>query len=102
MNLNKAQMITQKTDGEFRKNVMGVKWTDVYKSESEIIEDLKKVHIPEEQELWMHINLYSGWSYIHSFARAVQSGKELTDKQMTQCKRLALEIKKAARIADCY
>ena len=29
MNLNKAQMITQKTDGEFRKNVMGVKWTDV-------------------------------------------------------------------------
>lgn len=46
--------------------------------------------------------LYKGYEYIHSFAKQVQNGKTLSEKQIRQCKRLALEIKKAASIKDCY
>lgn len=100
--LRKAQVIVRKIDDKYRKNLDSVKWSTVYYSEAEIVEDLKKIRIPEKGELIAVYRLYAGYEYIHSFARWVQNGKTLTEKQMRQCKRLALEIKKAAAIADCY
>lgn len=100
--LRKAQVIARKIDSKYRTNLNPVKWTTVYNSEAEIVEDLKKIHIPGKDEPLAVYRLYGGYEYIHSFARWVQNGKILTEKQMKQCKRLALEIKKAAAIADCY
>ena len=100
MNIKKAQINISKVQNKFA-TVSKVKWTDVYSSESEIINDLLRIHIPRISE-WCGITFYKGYEYIHSFAKQVQSGKVLSEKQLIQCKRLALEIKKAASIADCY
>lgn len=97
-----AQIIVKQLEAEYRKTLSPIKWNTVYNSEAEITEDLKRIHIPEKAETYLVSKLYSGYEYIHSFAKWVQSGKPLTEKQMRQCKRLALEIKKAAAIADCY
>ena len=102
MNVNKAKTIAQKTEYQYRKNITEVNWTDVYNSEAEIIEDLKKVHIPGHKEEYLILGLYNGFQYIHSFAQRVQAGKELTEKQLLQCKRLAVEIKKAANISEAW
>lgn len=100
--LRTAQVIIRKIDAEYRKNLSPVKWNDVYRLESEIAEDLKNIHIPTKEEWFGTNTLYKGYEYIHSFAKQVQSGKSLSEKQMVQCKRLALDIKKAAAIKDCY
>lgn len=100
--LRKAQVIVGQIDSKYKTSLNPVKWDTVYNSESEIVEDLKKIRIPDKGEPMAVYRLYAGYEYIHSFARWVQNGKPLTEKQMKQCKRLALEIKKAAAIADYY
>ena len=73
---------------------ISIKWTDLYKTEAEIVEDLKRIRIPKSNR-----NLvYNGYEFIHSFARQVQNGKSLSDKQMVQAKRLAEEIKRAVEM----
>lgn len=73
------------------------KWTDIYDSENEIINDLKLV---DEEVFMKTFNAfapwYKGYEFIHSFSKQIAQGKTLSPKQMTQCKRLASEIKKAA------
>lgn len=102
LDLRKAQVVTRKIDFEYQSQIKTVKWTEIYNSESEILEDLKVIHIPNKEESHRIYTLYKGYEFIHSFAKQVQNGKSLTEKQMIQCKRLALEIKKAASIKDCY
>jgi len=72
------------------------KWSDIYKNEEEMIADLHYV----ESEAYKKVMdpfapIYLGYEYIHSFAKQVKEGKQLSKKQITQCKRLAKEIKKA-------
>ena len=100
--LRKAQVIVRKIDAEYNKNLDSVSWNTVYNSESEIMEDLKQIHIPDKNEPLAVYRLYKGYEYIHSFAKQIQNGKTLSEKQIRQCKRLALEIKKAVSIKDCY
>ena len=78
-----------------------VKWTDVFETEEAIIEALKRVEIPANGEppFVGFSPLYKGYEYVHSFAKRVQAGSELTEKQMIMAKRIALEIRKAASIA---
>ena len=105
MDITTAKRLSYDTKFKYVKGIDTVKWTDVYTSEQEIIDDLKQVHIPTSAELetiTAYGPLYTGYEYIHSFAKTVQSGKELTKKQLTQCKRLAVEIKRAVAIRECY
>jgi hypothetical protein len=102
MDIRRAQIIIRKVEGEYVKRIDSVKWNQIYSAEKEIVDDLKNVHIPDANDWYGIAALYKGYEYIHSFARQVQAGKELTEKQMRQCKRLALEIKKAASIKECY
>jgi len=76
----------------------------IYDSEQELLADLRVVHIMTRLELAMFGSVppYKGYEYIHSFAKTVQNGAELSEKQMKQAKRLAKEIKKAAAVADCF
>lgn len=77
------------------------KWTDIYNSEDEIIEDLRHVESEAfEKVLNPFAPWYKGYEFIHSFARQVKEGKTLSPKQITQCKRLAAQIKKARIFGD--
>lgn len=70
-----------------------VAWNEVYASEQELLDDLKKVYIPKSRGPLGHC--FQGYEYIYAFAFYTKKGWELSPKQMTQAKRLALEIKKA-------
>ena len=80
-------------------NLDSVAWTDVYSTMEELIADLKKVYIPEGRTPMGRC--FTGYEFIYSFAFYVQKGWQLSAKQFTQAKRLAVEIKKAA-IASEY
>lgn len=100
MTLNQAQRICNEIESDYarRYGFQQIKWNQVFNSEEEIIEALKMVYIPKNRTAPPYT--FRGYAYIYSFAYYVQKGWTLSAKQMTQCKRNALEIKKAAEIAD--
>lgn len=71
-----------------------VPYTEYFESEEELIETLKLV-IPEK--VGEHIK---GFGFIKGFAKTVRDGKELSKKQVTQCKRIASQIK-LAYLEEC-
>ena len=71
-----------------------VLYTKYFESEEEMIETLKLV-IPER--VGEHIK---GFGYVRGFAKTVRDGKELSKKQVTQCKRVASQIK-LAYLEEC-
>lgn len=66
-----------------------VSWKDVYKSEKELVEDLKKIDIDKYKANTM----LKGYVYIDSFKKQLDNNKTLTSKQLTQTKRLSKYIK---------
>ena len=83
-------------DKAIRPNVK-YKWSDIYESEDALVAEL--VHIDAEigEDVINPVApFYKGYEFIHSFAKQLQRGKDLSDKQMIQAKRLAKEIKKAS------
>ena len=102
LDLRQAQIISRKVTNEYKKTINPIKWTDVYNSEAVMLEDLKNICIPEKQDLLYIGQLYTGYEFIHSFAKQLQNGKTLSEKQIIQCKRLALEIKKAVSVKNCF
>ena len=72
------------------------KWNEIFESENEIVNALKE--IPEIQ--YANQIPYTGYMYINSFSHQIRAGKELTAKQITQCKRLALQIRIAYEIRN--
>ena len=71
-------------------------WNDIYNNEQELLDDM--------MQTWSNINkvpykvsynaLVRGYEYIESFKRYYLKNGKLTDKQMTQLKRMASEIYK--------
>lgn len=64
-------------------------WTDYYSTEAELVEALKAINADEHQYPYL---VPKGYVYIQSFQRQLLGGRDLTDKQMTQLKRMAYEI----------
>lgn len=102
LNLRGAQVAANKIESLYA-CVGSIAWSKVYASEADLVDDLRAVHVPDKSE-WCGAAsiLYRGYEYIHSFAKRVQMGAELTEAQMRQAKRLAKEIKKAAAVAGYY
>ena len=71
-----------------------VPYTKYFESEEEMIETLKLV-IPER--VGEHI---TGFGFVKGFAKTVRDGKKLSKKQVTQCKRIASQIK-LAYLEEC-
>ena len=71
-----------------------VPYTEYFKSEEELIQTLKLI-IPEK--VGEHIQ---GFGFIRGFSKTVRDGKELSEKQITQCKRIASQIK-LAYLEEC-
>lgn len=104
MNKKIAAFVREFDDDVERKRMTGgVKWTNFFKNEEAIVSALKEIPIKDPMEIYMGMSVaYKGYEYIHSFAKRVQDGKELSDAQMRQAKRIASEIKKAWLIRDMW
>lgn len=102
MDLNLAQIAARKAVEQYG---LRSKWSDIYPSEAAILDDLKAVHVPDSGDKMCIVRhgLYKSCDFIHDVAAQVQTGAALTEKQMTACKRCALQIKIAADIGrECY
>lgn len=93
-----ASEICWKIDAEFNAHFRKVPWTDVYKTEDELISALEDIEVPANKTA--PSNTFKGYEYIYSFASRLQNGVTLTDGQLRQAKRLALEIYKAVAIQE--
>jgi hypothetical protein len=67
----------------------GEKWNELFKTEQELINALVTVDITTYKKRYL-----KGYQFIESFQKWVNSGKELSPKQLTQLKRLAQELYK--------
>lgn len=98
MNLHEAQRICNQIDSKYALSIKSVKWNEVFGSEEEMLEALKRIYIPKNRTAPFYT--FKGYAYIYSFAYYVQKGWKLSENQLRQCKRLAVEIKKASAIAE--
>lgn len=64
-----------------------IRWTDVYDTEGELLNDLMGITIREE-----YPNPTKGYIYLSGFQAKLKRGETLTDKQMTLLKRLAYVV----------
>ena len=73
--------ITEKLNNNYSDSI---KWTDIYDSEDELINDLLCITIREK-----YPNPTKGNVYLSSFQARLKRNESLTDKQMSMLKRLA-------------
>lgn len=71
---------------------MNTKWTDLYNNEQELIDDMMLTYTDENTVYYY--KLCKGYVYLNSFKKYYQKNGCLTEKQMTQLKRLAKEVHK--------
>lgn len=86
--------ITEALKFKIRSSRAGIKscrWNEIYDTESELIRDLFSEKVLTDEETTI---LYAckGYEYIKSFRKYYRQNGNLTDKQITQLKRLASEI----------
>lgn len=98
MNLKEARKICNEIDSKYRRNGDTVNWSDVFGSKEDMIDALRSIYIPKNRTAPLYT--FIGYQYIYSFAYYVKQGWKLSEKQMKQCERLALEIKKASAISQ--
>lgn len=67
-----------------------VNWNTLYSTEQELIEDMLKAR--SDIKKYPYHTIVKGYEYIEGFKRYYQKNGRLTDKQMTQLKRLANEV----------
>lgn len=66
------------------------KWTDYYKSEQELIDDM--LLTKSDSSKCYYYQLVKGYEFIEGFKKYYAKNKCLTDKQMTQLKRMAWSV----------
>ena len=67
-------------------------WADFYNNEQELIDDMMLTC--SDANATYYFKLVKGYEYINSFKKYYQKNGCLTEKQMTQLKRLAPEVYK--------
>lgn len=92
------QSIAMKVRAEYNRYGKSVKWDDIYSSEEELLKELEQISVPQDRTA--PANTFRGYEYIYSFAFYLQKGWKLSEKQVKQAKRLALEIKIASAIEE--
>lgn len=68
------------------------KWNDFFENEEELIQAMLNEKIKVDAKKYPIRDLVKGYGYIGSFREYYKKNGCLTDKQMTQLKRLASEI----------
>lgn len=67
-----------------------VSWSEIYDTEEELIQDM--FHEKVKVDNCFYYELCKGYEFIKSFRKYYKKNGYLTEKQMTQLKRLAFEI----------
>lgn len=67
-----------------------VRWNELYPTEKELIEDMLKTR--SDANKYPYYTLVKGYEFINGFKKYYQKNGALTEKQMTQLKRLANEV----------
>ena len=98
MTINEAQRICREVEAQYGEGLKPVKWTAIYANEAELIAELAGVNVPANNVAPVYT--YIGYEYVHSFAKRVQAGRELTEAQLRQAKRIAIQIHKAYLIRE--
>ena len=98
MTLSQAQKLCLQISEKYATHLESVNWESVFKTEEELINALKGVYIPKKRTAPPYT--FIGYQFIYSFAYYVQQDWTLSEKQMKQAKRLAVEIKKANAISE--
>lgn len=82
-----------------------LKWSDLFDSEAELVNLMFSCNTDDEE--FPYFSLCKGYGYLHSFKSYYSRNGKLTDKQMTQLKRLAkvmyehlVVVKKITRYHD--
>ncbi|AEO93891.1 gp648 [Bacillus phage G] len=66
---------------------VNVKWDSMFDDEEELIKYLRSVDVEKFKR-----DHRKGYAYVEGFQKQLESGKELSPKQVTQLKRIAKEI----------
>lgn len=76
-----------------------MKWNDYYNNETELINAM--LQAKSDRQKFYPYQIVKGYTYIESFKKYYKKNGKLTEKQMTQLKRMAGEIYKNLNW-DCY
>lgn len=68
------------------------KWDEIYDSEDELIKDLFSEKVLTDEDTSLIYKMCKGYEFIKSFRKYYKKNGNLTEKQITQLKRLASEI----------
>ena len=68
------------------------KWNEIYDTEEELIKDLFSEKVLTDEDTSLPSKQCKGYEYIKGFRKYYQKNNSLTEKQLTQLKRLASEI----------
>ena len=82
--MKQIKEITGKLNNQYSDSI---KWTDIYDSEEELVNDLLHITIRKT-----YPDPTKGYEYLSSFQNKLKAGNSLTDKQMTMLKRLAYVV----------
>ena len=75
-----------------RAGIKKCKWNEIYDTEGELIKDLFSEKVLTDKDTNLQHKICKGYEYIKSFRKYYQKNGMLTEKQITQLKRLASEI----------
>ena len=68
------------------------KWDEIYDTEEELIDDLFSEKVLTDEDTSIMSKVCKGYEFVKGFRKYYQKNGTLTEKQMTQLKRLASEI----------
>ena len=68
------------------------KWDEIYDTEEELIDDLFSEKVLTDEDTSFMCKVCKGYEFIKGFRKYYNKNGSLTEKQMTQLKRLASEI----------
>ena len=87
--------ITEELKFKIRKSRTGLekcRWDEIYDTEKELINDMFNEKVLTDEDKVPMYRWCKGYEFIKSFRKYYRKNNTLTEKQMTQLKRLASEI----------
>lgn len=75
-----------------RAGLKSCKWNEIYDTEEELIKDLFSEKVLTDEDTTFTHKMCRGYDFIKGFRKYYRKNGTLTERQMTQLKRLASEI----------
>ena len=75
-----------------RAGLSSCKWNEIYDTKEELIKDLFSEKVLTDEDTSLMYKVCKGYDFIKGFRKYYKKNGSLTEKQMTQLKRLASEI----------